>query len=582
MARAKRNYNSIAKKYATDIVEGRSVACEYIRLACQRFLDDLKRKDLRYDSAKVDRVCSFIELLPHTKGTWDHPTVILSDWQIFIIANVFGLIVKATGLRKYRTVYIEVARKNGKSFLTTGIGLYMLALDGEPGSEVYSAARNRDQAKIVWGDAKQMISRYASNFKKVGIEAMADSIMHRSSGSRFVPVSSDAQSLDGKNAHAALIDELHAHRTREVYDVMVTSTGSRKQPLVWSITTAGSNRSGICYEVRDFAIKVLTKAVDADTFFGMVFTIDQARTEFVDGVEVEIPADDWTDPAVWAKANPNLGVSLFDTQLKELCAQAQAQPQAQNNFLTKHMNVWVNASTSWMNMVHWEKCGNKHLCIDDFVDYDCYLGFDLSSKIDVTALSIVFIRDGKYYVFGKYYLPRDTVAERAASTCAHYEGWAQAGYFDLIPGSVIDHHHIYDDIMGLVEKFRVREISYDPWKAHQLVKDLSDEGLNLVEVRQNVNNLSDPMKELEKFVVAGKLVHDDNPVLNWMISNVVCHTDANDNIFPRKEFPENKIDGAVALITNLSRAVVPPAPVEPRIRVFDVVPMIRTEDFDDF
>jgi phage terminase large subunit-like protein len=390
----KRDYAAIAEQYARDVVAGTVLACKWTIAACQRQLLDLARAEspdfpYRYEPARGARVCRFIELLKHIKGKWARTPIRLEAWQVFILMTVFSWvwatkahadpeIAARDGTRRFRTVYVEVPRKNAKSTLTSGVGLYMLGLDGEGGAECYSAATTRDQAKIVWNDARTMALRCEEYRDRFGVEVGAHAITVPESSSKFVPLAADEDSLDGLNVHFAAIDELHAHKTRGLVDVLETATGSRTQSLLWEITTAGSNRAGICYEQRTYLTKLLQHVAADESFFGIIYTIDDE--------------DDWTDPAVWAKANPNYGVSVFPDDLARLCRKAQEMPSAQGNFLTKRLNVWVNADTTWMDMRAWDKCADPNLSIEDFVGERSICALDIASKVDLAAKVHVFSR----------------------------------------------------------------------------------------------------------------------------------------------------------------------------------------------
>ena len=390
-----KDYISIADKYAHDIVSKKILACDYTIRACQRFIDDVKKSKtkafpFKLESETANFICSRIELLPHVKGKpWAGTPIQLEPWQIFIIVNVFGWVHKVTTLRRYRTVYIEVPRKNAT--LTSTVALCMLAIDDEPGAEVYSAATTRDQAKIVFEDAQNMARRTAGFRKKYGVQVTARAITVLETGSKFMALSAEGSTLDGLNVHMGAIDELHAHKTRSVFDVIETATGARTQPLLWLITTAGSDQAGICYEQRTYVTKILEKSIDDDTYFGIIYTIDKK--------------DDWLDPGVWEKANPNYGVSVIPDDIARLAKKAEQLPSAQNNFLTKRLNVWVNADEAWMNIKAWEACADSSLKIEDFYGRTCFVGVDLASKIDIAVMMLLFELDGHYYAFGNYYLP---------------------------------------------------------------------------------------------------------------------------------------------------------------------------------
>lgn len=541
-----RDFCALALRYAKDVVAGKIPAGRFVKAACKRQIEDLKRwkakgAAYRFDTARANKVCRFIELLPHIKGPKAGEPIVLEPWQVFILTTVFGW-VKADGSRRFRRVYIEVPRGNGKSALSSGVGLYMLCGDGEGGAEVYSFATTRDQAKIVFGDAQNMARRTPGLRTHFGVDVNAHNINVLRTASKFEALSAEGSTLDGLNTHFACVDELHAHKTRAVYDVVETSIGKRMQSLLWVITTAGSNRAGICYEVRGFVIKVLAGVAKDESQFGIVFGLDEE--------------DDWTTEEALIKANPNWGISVMPEVLLPLQAKAMTMPSAANNFKTKHLNEWVNADTAWMDMRAWDACKDPTLDPEQFAGEPTYVALDLASKVDIAAKVALHERtiEGKahYFVFGQYYLPRDTV-ERGENS--QYQGWEHMGLLTVTDGAVIDFDVIEQDLLADCSRFEVREVPYDPFQATQLSTRMAAQGVPMVEMRPTVLNFSEPMKQLEALVLQGRLHHNGDPVLAWMMSNVVAHMDAKDNIYPRKERPENKIDGVVALIMAIGRAL---------------------------
>lgn len=538
------DYQQIASDYVTDVLQHKLLSNKYVQLACRRQLDDLMNEGTSgfpyvYDPAKGTRVCQFVEQLPHIKGKLAGEKIKLEPWQVFILMTAFSWVHKDTGYRRFRRVYIEVPRGNGKSAMSSAIGLYMLCADNEGGAEVYSFATTRDQAKIVFGDAQQMARRTAGLRSHFGIEVNAHNINQLKTASKFEALSAEGSTLDGLNTHFAIIDELHAHKTRAVYDVVETSIGKRTQSMLWVITTAGTNRAGICYEVRGFVRKVLEKTGTDETQFGIIYGLDEKD-------------DDWTTEESLKKANPNWGVSVMPEVLLPLQAKAMSMPSAANNFRTKHLNEWVNADVSWMDMRAWDACADPSLSVEDFEGEPCFLALDLASKTDIAAQIKLFERGGHYYAFGDYYLPRETVDKGENS---QYSGWESLGLLTVTDGAIIDFMVIENKILEDCKRFSVIEVPYDPFQATQLSMRLLNQGINMVEVRPTVLNFSEPMKQLEALVLDKKFHHNGDPVLTWMVSNVVCHMDAKDNIYPRKERHENKIDGVVALIMALSRAI---------------------------
>jgi phage terminase large subunit-like protein len=535
-----RDYCAIARQYAEDVVAGIIPACKWVQLACQRQLNDLGRTDWiwRFDESRASHVCRFIELLPHIKGEWakTRKLITLEPWQIFILTTIFGW-VNEFGNRRFKKAYTAIPRKNAKSTISSGVALFLLTADGEPGAEVYSAATTRDQAKIVWGDAKSMTEKTPQFRARFGVQTSAHSVFVEHSNSFLKPLSRDqGGNHDGYNLHGGIVDEFHGHKERALWDVLVTAMGARAQPLLWAITTAGFDRSGICHEEQTYIQKVLQGVHDDEEYFGIVYTIDDD--------------DDWTDPACWRKANPNWGVSVKPEAIEREARKAMQMASAQNNFLTKHLNVWVNADTAWMDMRAWDACGDSALSADQFTENECVLGLDLASKIDIASKLKVFQRGGEYYAFGTHYLPRRAIEQ---SRNSQYEGWEIDGWIKVTEGEVTDYDLIEDDIRDDCSAFSVREVAFDPFQATQLSGHLLAEGIPMVEMRPTVLNFSEPMKQLEALVLQGKFHHNNDPVLTWMISNVVCHLDRKDNIYPNKERPENKIDGVVALIMAIGR-----------------------------
>ena len=554
-----KNYGEIATQYAEQVCSGEILACQLTIAACQRHLDDLEKQgteDFPYiynpiitdnegvEYTPAERICFYIELLPHVKGKWakEKQKIKLEPWQIFIESVVFGWVHMETGIRRFKTAYVEVPRKNAKTTLASGNALYLLMRDGEAGAEVYSAATTADQARISWQIGKSMVEKSPKMQARFGVRTFANSIANESTSSFFQYLASDSKGLDGLNISGAIIDELHAHKNREVFDVIETGTGSREQPIIFIITTAGTNQAGICYEQRIYVRKILDKTIPDETYFGIVYTID-------DG-------DDWTNPDIWAKANPNFGVSVFPEDVKRLADKAAAMPSATNNFLTKRMNVWCNADTAWLNMQKLFACRDNDLTIDMFKGEPCHIGIDLASKIDIAAVMVLFARiiDGQvhYYAFGRYYLPEETIYN---SSNDQYQGWANNNNLDVTSGNIIDFSHIENELRSLSGQFEITEIPFDPFQATQLSTRMMSEGFPMIQFGATVKNFSEPMKFLEAIIQDGRFHYGDDPILEWSFSNVVCHTDKKDNIFPNKERPENKIDPVVALIMALGRNI---------------------------
>jgi phage terminase large subunit-like protein len=545
--------NSHAKKcneYAENVVNGRVIACQNVVLACQRHLDDLNNESspYRFDEGKANSICEFAELMPHVKGKWSGSILILEPWQCFFLGVPFGWVRKSDGTRRFREIYGEIPRKNGKSVLGAIIGLYMFSADNEPGAEVYSAATSEAQAYEVFRPAWQMTSKLPSYQKRFsidlgGTERNPGNIFSLETFSRFETVI--GKPGDGASPHCWLQDEYHEAKSDVAYDAGKTGMGARLQPMMVVITTAGTNTSYPCYSKRKQVEKVLRGELSNEELFGIIYSIDKD--------------DDWADFKTWEKANPNLGISVFEDFLRGQLKTGLQEARKQNILKCKHLNVWSNAGESWLNSVDWEKCADKSLDINEFRGQPVWIGIDLASKIDIASRMRLFKMDDHYYLFSSHYIPGDRTEGEDAT---HYLGWVEEGYLDATPGARIDFAYIKEDIFDDAKNFDLRgqdsgggEVCNDPWNAQQLITELDQEGIATVEINQTVNMLSEPMKEIEACVRDGKFHHDDNPVTNWMFKNVCCRYDKKDNVFPFKEAKENKIDGAVASITAMSRAM---------------------------
>lgn len=529
-----------AIEYAAGVCDGVIPASKITARSCQRFLDDLDRDDFQYvfDPGNVERVCRFMEKLPHTKGQWAarKELFILAPWQIFVLANLFGWINKDTGLRRFRESYIEVPRKNGKSLFAAAIGLYMMVADGEFGAEIYSGATTEKQAWEIFRPARQIVQRLPAMQERFGIRINAKSLIIESDGNRFEPVVGNPG--DGASPSCALVDEFHEHVSSDLVDTMITGMGAREQPLLFQITTAGSDMGGPCYDRRMDVIAILNGAVEDETVFGLIYTIDE---------DVQ-----WDSEEALDMANPNIGVSVSRDFLLSEMAKARRSATKQASFKTKHLNLWVGAKAAWLNMLDVQKCKDHAMKFEDFHGCDCVVAVDLASKLDVACAAFIFEREGHYYAFVRHYLPYETIYGGASDK---YRAWADAGYIEVTDGNVTDFRRIAEDICESARNVDILEIAYDPWQATQFALGLADEGFNLVEVRQTVQNFSEPMKLLEAAIVEQKFHFDGDPVLTWMAGNVTARLDKKDNIFPDKERPDNKIDGIVALIMGMNRMV---------------------------
>ena len=527
-----------ANAYARDVVAGKVDVCRYVRLACQRHINDLKKSrrkgyPYKFDVQLAERKCEKFENFDHVKGRWAArgEKFLLERWQCFIICSLFGWVYKATGLRRFRKGYFELPRKNGKSPTAAGIGLLTLTDDGEFGAEVYSGATTEKQAWEVFRPAKQMAEKNDDFREAFGVDINAKSIVVNENGSRFEPVV--GKPGDGASPHCAITDEFHEHDSPDQVDTFITGMVGREQPLWLATTTAGYNLDGPCYAFRKDVIDVLEGHVENDALFGVIYTLD-------DG-------DDWRTEAALKKANPNYGVSVDPEILKAEQREAIQSAHKQNAFKTKHLNIWCQARAAWMNMELWFACGDRTLNEADFRGDRCFAGLDVASKHDITSFVRLYVRqvDGadNYYIFGSHYVPEARARENHA-----YNGWSIDGYLTLTDGDELDFARVRRDVSEVHMASRIQKLGYDQYLAVQLAQELAAAGITAVMMPQTVKTFSDPMKWVFAHTLSGRIHHDDNPVMNWMVSNVTAKTDANDNLFPRKEHPNNKIDGVVAML----------------------------------
>lgn len=537
-----------AEAYARAVISGKIVACKWIKLLCQRHLDDLTRvasEDFPYlfDPARAERVARFLQLLPHTKGKWagKRELITLEPWQLFSVCVPFGWLRKKDGNRRYRTLLIFVPRKNGKSIIGGGLGIYMFTADNEFGAEVYSGATTEKQAWEVFRPAKQMIERTPELREHFGVEVNASNMVRLEDGSRFVPVI--GKPGDGSSPSCSIVDEYHEHQDSTLFDTMETGMGAREQPVMLVITTAGSSIGGPCHQLVSDSERALEGLIDRPDLWPALYTIDQG--------------DDWTSAEALRKANPNFGVSISEDFLLARQRDAMQSATKQATFRTKHLNEWVGAKNAWLNMLRWKEAPPRK-SLAELERRPCFMGLDLASKIDVAGSLLVFPPHGDdphWHVHGRYYLPEARVIEELDSNTARYREFDALGLLTLTDGEVIEFEVIKEDLREFAGRFDLQAVGYDPWQATQLAQEMELEGLPMVEIRQTVQNLSEPMKELESLILQRKLAHGDCPVLTWMASNVVAKMDVKDNIYPNKERPENKIDGIVALIIALARAI---------------------------
>lgn len=546
-----------ALKFAHDVIRGKIPACRYVILACQRHLDDLessRRADYPYRFVPdlAERKIRLIELLPHTKGEWGFKRQLLSlePWQKFGLACTFGWIRKKDGFRRFRESYWEVPRKNGKSQVAAGVGVSMFVADDEFGAEVYSGATTEKQAWEVFRPARLMVKRSPMLVEHKGIEVNASNMNIPEDGSRFEPLIGNPG--DGSSPSCSVIDEYHEHDSSAQYETMLTGMGARRQPLMFIITTAGANIEGPCYDKRRQVVEMLEGTVPDDELFGWIWTIDEG--------------DDWTDLRILAKANPNIGISVFQEYLESQQQRAIRSARFTNTFKTKHLNVWVSAKTGYFNMESWKACEDTSLILEAFEGQSCILAFDLARKLDMNSMARLFYRDidGRrhyYSVAPRFWVPEDTVRSTDNRRMAErYQAWVNSGHLEETDGAEIDYRAILAEAVEANKACPVECSPIDPHGATNLSHHLDDEGLTPVTIIQNYTNMSDPMKELEAAIMSGRFHHDGNPIMTWCVGNVIGkNIPGNDDIVrPIKQGNDNKIDGAVAAIMAIGRAMVPP------------------------
>ena len=530
--------------YAKQILSGDIPSCEYVKLACARHMHDLAAGHFVWNLQKVDIAKKFSQLLKHYKGAFAGQTFQPELWQLFIKGSLFGWL-RPNGKRRFRFAYVEVPRKNGKTFMAADIGLQGFVLDGEAGAEVYAVATKRDQAKIVWEDAKHMAARSPA-LDKV-IKAYTTGMVFDDT-CKFQPLSRDTKSMDGLNTHAAIGDEVHAWEDPMLFRQIKDSMGAREQPYFLLITTAGHNQEGICYQLRKHTLAILNGFEDGsyidNEFFGIIYTLD--------------PDDDYTDEATWIKANPNLSVSKNLDYLRAEVKLAQQIPSEEFGVLNKQFNIWTAGEIKWLDMERWRAC-DAEVDLDALAGQPCHLGLDLSSIQDLTAGVSVFPPGAMYdewAIYPRLYLPEERLQLREREDRVPYLTWKEQGHLLTTPGDVIDLTFIKQDILNLTEQFNVIDAGFDPWKAIEMATSLESEGVEMVQMRQGHATLGAPTLALEKLVLEKAIRHGGHPVLTWMANNTSVIADVNDNIRPNKKGTKSRIDGIVATIMGVGRAMV--------------------------
>lgn len=502
-----------------------------------------KAKDSVYDKEMADYAVSFIECLCHTKGTWAGKPFELIDWQEQIIRDLFGTI-KPNGYRQFNTAYIEIPKKQGKSELAAAVALLLTCGDGEERAEVYGCAADRQQASIVFEVAADMVRMCPALNKRVKILASQKRIIYQPTNSFYQVLSAEAYSKHGFNIHGVVFDELHTQPNRKLFDVMTKGSGdARTQPLYFLITTAGTDTNSICYETHQKAKDIIEGRKNDPTFYPVIYGANEE--------------DDWTDPKVWKKANPSLGITVAIDKVKTACESAKQNPGEENSFRQLRLNQWVKQAVRWMPMDKWDACSFR-VTEDDLEGRVCYGGLDLSSTTDITAFVLVFPpmdEDDKFAVLPYFWIPEETLELRVRRDHVPYDVWERQGYLQTTEGNVVHYGYIEKFIEKLGERFNIREIAFDRWGAVQMVQNLEGMGFTVVPFGQGFKDMSPPTKELMKLTLEQKIAHGGHPVLRWMMDNIFIRTDPAGNIKADKEKSTEKIDGAIATIMGLDRAI---------------------------
>lgn len=532
--------------YSEDVINGVEVACTKHKWACARFLLDLNKKDFKYvfDEEKAERFLEWMRLFKHTKGVLQGENIEPHIIQKFVFGNIYGWVNKETGLRRFKKAYWQVGRKNAKSQSLGAMGSYESMAFGEIASEVYCAATKKDQAKIVWNEINSQLK--SCEFLKGKYKVAYGQIEHIKSASFIKALSKDdGKTGDGLNIQCGIVDEYHGHPTSEIYDVLISGTGARKQPLIMIITTAGFNLNYPCYQVEyKYVSRILDpeSVVENDEYFVMINELDKD--------------DDIKDEKNWLKANPILasysqGLNFLRGELKS----ALDVPEKMRNFLTKNMNVWVDQKDNgYMDMAKWNKC---KAYMPELSNLDCIVGIDLSSKLDLSSITFEFTIDGKYLILSHSFMPEDRIAEKRNSDRVPYELWIEQGWITATPGSVIDYRFIEKYIVDFAQEynFNIKEICFDPYNATQFANELMDKGYTCVEIRQGMQTLSEPTKDFREQVYMNNLFHDGNPVLSWAVGNAVTKIDVNENIMLDKNKSIERIDPIASAINAHVRTI---------------------------
>jgi phage terminase large subunit-like protein len=489
-----------------------------------------------------ERAMRFVETLRQSKGEWAGRSLELLPWQREVMSKMFDT-VNDDGKRQYRTSYIEVPRKNGKSSWAAAIALYMLVADGEQGAEVYLAAVDRDQASIVFSIAADMVRQHPFLSSRLEVLPSTKRITYTQTSSVLRVIASDAAGNHGHNASCVIADEVHAWPSRELWDVLATSTGARRQPLMIAITTAGWDENSLAGQLRDYSDRILAGIVDDKTFLPVIYS---AARE-----------DDWTDPKVWAAANPSLGQTISIDYLQAECARAKSIPAYEATFRRLHLCQWTSNESRWLPLDAWDACAGdvSHNEYETTLRGSvAYGGLDLSATTDLTAFVLVIPIDGTYYIHAKLWMPEANLKRKMDADRVPYDVWARQGLITLVPGATIDYAYVRSEINRLGSVFDIRGISYDRWAATQLTQELAQDGFEMTPMSQGMSSMAAPTRELLSLCLASKLRHGNHPVLRWQADNMTVIEDASGNVRPSKGKARQRIDAIVALVMGIDRA----------------------------
>lgn len=518
--------------YVEDVLNGKIVVGELIKLACQRFKDDLQREDIYFNESIVDKAINFIGTLKHFMGKSSGKHFKLENWQQFIIANIVGWYWKDGNTRRFTSSYIEVSRKNGKTALAAALCLYYLIADGEDGAEVDLAANSKEQAKIAF----EFCSSFSKQLDPKGkyLKPYRDNVQFALNNSKLKVFAADDSKLDGFNASFGLIDEYHAAKNSKVRDVIKSSMGMRNNPHLCTITTAGFDKTLPCYKLRSTSIEILNKLKTDDSMFIAIYSLDDK--------------DNWTDKDNWVKCTPNLNVTVTSKYIKEQVQSAINNPSEEVGVKTKTLNLWCDVADVWLPESYIVRA-SKDIHLEDFRDCECYIGVDLSATSDLTAVSYLIEKDNIYYFKTDYYLPESALVDKPDRET--YKLWKQQGLITITTGNVTDYDYITNDIVAASNILNIQKIGYDKWNATQWAIHATEIGLPLEEYPQTMGNFNRPTKELERLILSGNTVIDNNEITRWCFRNVELKSDYNGNVKPNKGIKSKKIDGVIAIIQAL-------------------------------